>query len=164
MTSPKTCWRQTIHMVQCKTRHRGSNTYEHHGEFLHIQSQQTKPTPQRQPRHHQQPSFGHSNHTKLKHNTKLRKRLPNRRHYPVHTAHPQMSVTNHVSTFDSNLKMGHIRVETCRTDVQINQYLFYLIVIDNSLHIMKNVFKVSYFVYYRVSNVFKFINAFCSIY
>jgi hypothetical protein len=57
-----------------------------------------------------------------------------------------------------------MRVETCRTDVQINQYLFYVIVKDNSLHLVKSGFKGSYFVYYRVANVFKFITGFCSIY
>ena len=126
-------------MVPCKTRHRERKTCEHCGEILHIQPQQTKPTPQRQPHYPQQPNFGHNNHTRLKHNTDLRKRPPNRQHYPVHTAHPQMSVTNHVSTFESNLKMAYW-VETCRTGVEINQYLFYLIVKDSSLHIMKNGF------------------------
>jgi len=105
-------------MAQCNTRHRERKTYEHREEILLIQPQKTKPTPQRQPHHRQKPNFGHSNHTELKDNTNLRKRAPNWRYNPVHTVHPQVSVINHVSTFDSNLKMAHtglkVVVQMCR--------------------------------------------------
>ena len=109
MTSPKTCQRRTISMVQCNTRHRERKTYEHHAEILHMQPQQTISTPRRQPHLRQKPSLGHSNHTELKDNTNPRNRPANRRHTcnPVHKVHPQVSVINHVRMFDSNLKMAH---------------------------------------------------------
>ena len=95
MTSPKTCWRQTIHVVQCKTRHRERKTYEHRGEILQIQPQQTKPTPQRQPHHHQQPNFVHSNHTKLKQHKPKKTPVKQATLSSTHSTSPNVSNQSH---------------------------------------------------------------------